>query len=107
MTHKEIKDPKKDGDDGICKWSFDTSPKPQNTHFSHMVLDQSSTSSLWGATMKLKYYVMFPLLQSWAFGDLPYPGCCGLPKPRSALKVQAMPSSGLGIQIEGEVVTVL
>lgn len=49
----------------------------------------------------------FLYFKAGSFGDLPYPGCCGLPKPRSALKVQAMPSSGLGIQIEGEVVTVL
>lgn len=35
MIHEEIRDPKEEDDDGICKWSFDTSPKPQNTHFSH------------------------------------------------------------------------
>lgn len=49
----------------------------------------------------------FLYFKAGSFGDLSYPGCCGLPKPRSALKVQAMPSSGLGIQIEGEAVTVL
>lgn len=55
-------------------------PNPRIHTFLIWYCYQSSTSSLWGATLKLKYYAMLPLLQSWVFWRPSLPRMLWAPK---------------------------